>query len=138
VVGNVHPPPLFYLLIDAKCITHKMPCVLKLFFPLFTPHLCVGIFHSYFSILNVVSYNMCVHTRAIIFILTSNSSDPTLKFQQPIWAIIFILTSNSNDPTPKFHQLLNHYVFRHRLVYPIYLILFGIFFENYGCIFDFF
>jgi len=109
-------------------------------FPLFPPPppLCVGISRSYFNILNVVNYNMCVHTRAIIFILTSNLGDPTLEFQRPIWAIIFILTSNSNDPTLEFHQLLNHYVFIHRLVYLIYLILFGNFFENCGCIFDFF
>jgi hypothetical protein len=32
---------------------------------------------------------------------------------------MFILTSNSGDRTPEFQRPLSHYVFRHRLVYPI-------------------
>jgi len=95
VVGNVHPPPLFCLLIDAKCITHKMPC--DSFFPLLTPP-CFG--WAYLTqiliFLNVVNCNRCTHIRAIIFISTSNSGDQTHEFQRP----------------------LSHYVFRHMLVYP--------------------
>jgi hypothetical protein len=100
--------------------------------------LWVGISHSYFNILNVENCNKCAHTKAIIFISTSNSCDPTPKFQWPIWAIIFILTSNSSNPTLKIQRPLNHYMFKHRLVYLIYLIFFGKKFENCGCIFEFF
>jgi hypothetical protein len=51
VVGNVYPSPLFCLLIDAKCITHKMPCILRLFFSTLDPPLLwVGISHSDFNI----------------------------------------------------------------------------------------
>jgi hypothetical protein len=96
VVGNVHPPPLFCLLIDAKCITHKMPCVLRLCFSTFDPPCFAWAYFTQILIfLNVVNCNGCAHIRAIIFILTSNSGNPTLEFQWP----------------------LSHYVFKHRLVY---------------------
>jgi hypothetical protein len=75
-----------------------MPCVTRLFFPLFTP-LALG--WAYLTqiliFLNAVNCNGCAHIRAIIFILTSNLGDPTPEFQRP----------------------LSHYVFKHRLVYLI-------------------
>jgi hypothetical protein len=39
--------------------------------------------------LNAVNCNGCAHIRAIIFILTSNSGNPTPEFQQPLSHYVF-------------------------------------------------